>query len=167
VSTRAPACPRCGCPSEAWQPVAATADDAAEGGAEAGHGSLPHRSTPHVATTPPLAYAAPAVIAAAPAPNPRVVRHASSNCVAMFVLFLLYVLAVPLRLTGTLPTFADALLGLFLIPAGIYCLFYLPLRWSVIRTLPVDRRIPGAIGGIGLIVLLFIAVVYVVSNVKP
>jgi hypothetical protein len=54
-----------------------------------------------------------------------------------------------------------------LFPAGIYSLLYLPLRWSVIRKLPIDRRIPGAIGGIGLTVLLFIAMVYFVINAKP
>src|SRR3954470_5025701 len=96
VSTRAPACPRCGCPSDAWQLVATDADGSAEGGAKAGPDSLAHRNTARATAAPPLGYAAPAQIAyAAPAPNPRAVRHASSNCVAMFVLFTLNLLLIP------------------------------------------------------------------------
>ena len=162
VSTPAPACPRCGCPADAWHLVTAAAT--------AVHGDVPadDRTAPrprsaavYLSVPEPLPYAA-AVLVATPAPSPRVIRNASSNCVAMFVLFLLYLLAVPLRVVRMLPTIVDAMLGLVLLPVGIYCLFYLPLRWSVIRTLPVDRRVPGAVGGLGLILLTIIVIACVV-----
>ena len=94
----------------------------------------------------------------------KIISNAKQNSVAMFVIFLLWLMGLSSQIIGILhgrakttdaSCFATAgMLG------GIYAAIYLPLRWKTLMRLPQHFRVMGLIGGFGLIALFALSIAF-------
>ena len=125
---------------------------------------------------PPVMPSAPAMIPIAYATaiyddSPRILHNARVNCVAMFALLIATLLP---RLIGMLMPAHGRLsslgrlfmvdwavfLGFLVFGGAIFAAIYLPLRWKYIRQLTPPYQIVGLIGGVGLLSLAAVMIIY-------
>jgi len=94
----------------------------------------------------------------------KIMSNAKQNSIAMFVIFLLWLLGLSSQIIGILRGRSEAsdvncfasvgMLG------GIYAAIYLPLRWKTLMRLPQHFRVMGLVGGFGLIALFALSIAF-------
>jgi hypothetical protein len=98
----------------------------------------------------------------------KIVSNAKQNSVAMFVVFLLFLMTLMAQVTIAMSgkkAGDGGCIGTAGILGGIYAVIYLPLRWRTIWQLPSSFRVMGLIGGFGLIALLALLVAVIAASI--
>ncbi len=96
----------------------------------------------------------------------KIISNAKQNAVAMFVVFLLWLMGLSATIAGILQGEPDTAVGVGACfgPAGmlggIYAAIYLPLRWKTLMSLPQSFLVMGLVGGVGLITLIAISITF-------
>ncbi len=94
----------------------------------------------------------------------QMLSNAKQNSIAMFVIFLLWLLGLSRLIAVALQGDADMTgVGCFAsagMLGGIYAAIYLPLRWKTLMSLPQSFRVMGLIGGFGLIALIALSITF-------
>jgi hypothetical protein len=103
----------------------------------------------------------------APRRQLKIVRNAKQNCIAMFVVLMLWLVAISVQvhyaMSGKKGAGEPGCIGTAVVLGGIYAAIYLPLRWRTIRQLPSPYGTLGIIGGVGLIVVVFLSIIAVAA----
>lgn len=94
----------------------------------------------------------------------RIISNAKQNSVAMFVIFLLWLMGLARLIAVALHGYEDMTgVGCFAwagMLGGIYAAIYLPLRWKTLMRLPQHFRVMGLVGGFGLIALFALSITF-------
>jgi hypothetical protein len=95
----------------------------------------------------------------------KIISNARQNCIAMFVVLMLWLAAISVQvhyaMSGKKGAGEPGCIGTAVVLGGIYAAIYLPLRWRTIRQLPSPYGTLGIIGGVGLIVIVCLSIIAV------
>lgn len=90
----------------------------------------------------------------------RIIRNAKQNMIALFIVFILFIVAIAVSVLAVIGgrndqyMFMPGCLAYAAPMSAIFAAIYLPLRWRVIMSLPAAYKVLGLIGGFGLIAVM-------------